>query len=246
MYCTLCFTAFSYRTGDKVTGPIHNPHYFARMRALHGGVVPPQAAGVAGGVAVCRGELTIEEAFNMLVPDVPSIEVDHMRGYYGMARDGFSVSYEYYNASRLVYHLRDYYIGNRYASTYLPRRTDPIAIVNTDLRVEYLLKQIDEKEFKQKIQTREKNRQKGLELRDVYELFVVLVKDFFSTAATKEDVPRFLALIEEFVNEPLKAISARYKNRVEIFDLSRDRMVWYKDGDKEKECEAPLVAEGRM
>lgn len=34
MYCTLCDVAFSYKTGQKVTGVIHNPHYFDRLRKL--------------------------------------------------------------------------------------------------------------------------------------------------------------------------------------------------------------------
>lgn len=34
MYCTLCDVAFSYKTGQKVTGVIHNPHYFDRLRQL--------------------------------------------------------------------------------------------------------------------------------------------------------------------------------------------------------------------
>jgi len=258
MYCTLCFTAFSYRTGDKVTGPIHNPHYFERMRALHGGVVPPQTAGAgAGAGAGCREELSVDQAFNMLVEDVDYATIrerDPTRVFWGM--DGLTQSYEYHNARRLVHHITDYYLRDNYflGARRFPRRTDPIANANTDLRVKYLLNQIDEKKFKQTIQTREKDRQKGLELRDVYELYMVLVTDFFATAATKEDVPRFLAMIEEFVNEPLKAISARYKNRVEIFDLSTNRMVWYKDGAEEDSilgAEAPLVteldgAEGRM
>jgi len=36
MYCTACDTPYSYETGKVVTGVIHNPHYFERMRALKG------------------------------------------------------------------------------------------------------------------------------------------------------------------------------------------------------------------
>jgi hypothetical protein len=36
MFCTQCSTAFSYAKGTVITGVIHNPHYFERMRALGG------------------------------------------------------------------------------------------------------------------------------------------------------------------------------------------------------------------
>ena len=37
MYCTSCFTAFSYSSGQRIQGVIHNPHYFERMRHLQEG-----------------------------------------------------------------------------------------------------------------------------------------------------------------------------------------------------------------
>lgn len=40
MYCTACHTAFSWRTLRIETGLIHNPHYFAHLRAAAGGQVP--------------------------------------------------------------------------------------------------------------------------------------------------------------------------------------------------------------
>ena len=34
MYCTLCDVPFSYSTGQRIQGVIHNPHYFERLRQL--------------------------------------------------------------------------------------------------------------------------------------------------------------------------------------------------------------------
>lgn len=50
MYCTQCHTAFSWRTGQVVTGTIHNPHYYDYLRRTQG--VVPRAPGdlVCGGL----------------------------------------------------------------------------------------------------------------------------------------------------------------------------------------------------
>jgi hypothetical protein len=42
MFCTQCDTSYSYQTGKVVTGVIHNPHYFEKMRKLNNGVIPRQ------------------------------------------------------------------------------------------------------------------------------------------------------------------------------------------------------------
>lgn len=38
MWCTSCHTAFDWRTGDKIEGHIHNPHWLEFQRAQNGGV----------------------------------------------------------------------------------------------------------------------------------------------------------------------------------------------------------------
>lgn len=50
MYCTQCHTPFSWRTGQVVTGTIHNPHYYEYLRRTQGQV--PRAPGdiVCGGL----------------------------------------------------------------------------------------------------------------------------------------------------------------------------------------------------
>lgn len=37
MYCTICHTAFSWRTGQIETGRVHNPHYYQHLRAMAAG-----------------------------------------------------------------------------------------------------------------------------------------------------------------------------------------------------------------
>ena len=50
MWCPQCHTPFSWRTGQKETGVVHNPHFYEWQRKQNGGVAPR----VAGDV-VCGG-----------------------------------------------------------------------------------------------------------------------------------------------------------------------------------------------
>lgn len=91
---------------------------------------------------------------------------------------------------------------------------------NEDLRVRYLLQDIDEKRFQQLLRQRDRRRQRDLEVRGPLELFVLTVLEFFievqrsRKAPTEAEVAALTAQIREHVNEPLKAIGLRYKNIV--------------------------------
>jgi hypothetical protein len=49
MWCIDCHTAFSWNTGQQVTGVIHNPHYYQYLRQNNGGVAPRNAGDVPCG-----------------------------------------------------------------------------------------------------------------------------------------------------------------------------------------------------
>ena len=55
MWCPQCHTAFSWRTGHKETGVVHNPHYYEWQRKNNGGVAPRVAGDVGcGGMPTYR------------------------------------------------------------------------------------------------------------------------------------------------------------------------------------------------
>jgi len=62
MWCPQCHCAFSWRTGQKETGVVHNPHFYEWQRKQNGGVAPR----VAGDVA-CGGIPTYHDVRNRLV-----------------------------------------------------------------------------------------------------------------------------------------------------------------------------------
>lgn len=49
MWCPQCHTPFSWRTGQKETGVVHNPHFYEWQRKQNGGVAPRVAGDVACG-----------------------------------------------------------------------------------------------------------------------------------------------------------------------------------------------------
>jgi hypothetical protein len=91
---------------------------------------------------------------------------------------------------------------------------------NTDLRIKYLLKDLDEKGFRQQLQQRDKKQLYILELREPLELYVVNTIEFFvalrNNAATitaaylDELVKAYTTGVEELVNKALRAIADRY------------------------------------
>ena len=189
MYCTSCDTAYSYETGKITTGVIHNPHYFERMKALHG-QVPPQTGGQAG---ACNGWPNFHHL------PVPIRDNELARNLFRLAQHTEHVS--------------------------LPRYASASAAENTDLRVRYLLKELDEEGLKRALQQRDRKRQKELEIRGPLELFVVTALEFFLDVPTLVKLPAFVAQIEEHVNAPLRAIGARYANKVPQIDLVRGEFV---------------------
>jgi len=107
---------------------------------------------------------------------------------------------------------------------------------NRDLRVRYLMNELDEKKFKQLVQQRDRKRQRDLEIRAVLELFVITSMEFFNDRAVLAEeakvLPALTALqvqLETTMNAPLKAIGERYSNRVPQFDTAMCRFATESD-----------------
>ena len=104
---------------------------------------------------------------------------------------------------------------------------------NRDLRVRYLMNELEEDRFKQLIQQRDRKRQRDLEIRAVLELFVITVLEFFNDrvaladeAKTTAALSALQAQLETTMNAPLKTIGERYKSRVPQFDPKWCRVSW--------------------
>jgi hypothetical protein len=181
MYCTQCDTPFSYATGKKIDGVIHNPHYFERRRAL-------QAAGQTNGGGCQNGWPAMYRSER----HVPSAYLRFLHAMEQAAR-----------------HVENEVLPGFAAET-----------DNTDLRVRYLLNELDDKRLGQLIQQRDRRRQRELELRGPLELFVITTMELCQeidrsrTAIPQGRFAIYRTLITENVNGPLRDIGDRYQNIV--------------------------------
>jgi hypothetical protein len=206
MYCTQCDTAFSYTTGNVVEGVIHNPHYFERLAKL-------KKDEVIGAGACDRNGW----------PDwYRRIHPTSAAGY--LARKGYTRNLM--SIYRIGIHIQE--VTLREYPTY------DLPVNNTDLRIRYLLGEIDERRFCQTLQQQDRARQRALEIREPLELAVVTILEFFVWllhADQQKKTPEKEALLETHlknlhvflsthVNDPIRVIGDRYGNAVpQLVDL---------------------------
>ena len=201
MFCTVpgCETAFSFRTGRKETGIIHNPHFFEAQRA---GLLAGEGGVRAPGDRMCGG-----------IPDANLIErlVERACGPPGSSRwtkaeveeickkqqialargDGgwfaemdldIEGAFKHEWSRKIMYTVR----GSAHFSAVI---VDPLrarlagATDNEDLRVEFLLKLIGEKKLKSTLVRRDKKRQQDQAVLHIMELFSTVLQEELRTIA---------------------------------------------------------------
>ncbi len=191
MWCTQCHIAFSWKSGMRVNGVVHNPHFYQWQRE-GGGAAPIQTPGaqVCGGLP---GAWQFRRQLNRAMTGDPyksnNISTDVMRLHAGCAH------FQHWELDRL-------------------RRACQTASDNKDLRIKYLCKEITETKLMQKIQQRDKMREKKMAQLQVYELlntvFLENLNDIQQTMLTVD----LLTSKEHLTNICLKNLERCHKVRV--------------------------------
>ena len=155
MWCTACNIAFSWRTGLKVTGTIHNPHYYEFMRQNGGNQVQNPGAVNCGG-------LPYHVQMTSLVRQIKGI---------------LSV---YFDMSEIKFWLNDFQLYlpqiHRGVGHFQGTILDPIRRAiqqnrdNEDLRIRYIMKEIQEEQFKTNLIKRDNAFEKKQAMLHIYEL----------------------------------------------------------------------------
>lgn len=196
MWCTQCKKAFSWNTGNIVTGTIHNPHFYQYQRE-HGGGVAPRNPGdvVCGGLPQFR-DVNVRINQLMLHKSNPEIvntltNIHRLQGHFNMWNNE-------------------------------PLRT----AVQTEQdfeqeRVLYILQEINKAELATKIFRKDKSRKIKTALLHVCELFIAVGTDMFQkillsektgTEAVEELEARIAEYDElrQYCNDHFKEISMLY------------------------------------
>lgn len=193
-----CGACFSYRTGKRVNGVIHNPHYFEAMRLA--GHTHREAGDIPCGGLVAPNEL--------------------------LRRCGaHEVSQELMNFIRLVRHIE---------VVELPRYRTPLETQTRSLRVQFMMGDFREEEFKKKIQRREKQEGKNREITQVLEMVQHTITDELRSFVVEKDgkastyVRNGLNIIQ-YANDALNRIAQSYAQvtpRIRLSDMTVQSVIY--------------------
>lgn len=196
MWCTQCHVAFSWRTGQVVTnGVVHNPHYYAWVRSRNDGRVPRNPGDVPCGGDALPSIYTVDGFLRRHPSELRTAEGQELRGLHRAVRHTVNVELPRLRAEAAQ--------GGEAEE----RR-------NADLRLKYLLRQIDDQEWKTKLQQREKRRERAFAVTQVYDMFCATATDAFRGMVDGVlDPGQALAELQQlrrFANDSLDAIAKRF------------------------------------
>ena len=196
MFCTVpgCETAFSFKTGAKESGNIHNPHFFEMQRL---GLI--QGRNVrAPGDRICGGLPDIS-VLDCIRNQISSIPIDLHENPYSKPSHILLINPAYHNTSSPHYlYLYNYmFLGchhiNGFIDTLRTRLTR--ADDNEDIRVKFLLNKYTQKQFKSVVARRSKSKSVTRNILYVLELLATILLEQLRkitkgvTRATSHNVP---------------------------------------------------------
>jgi hypothetical protein len=201
MWCTQCHTAFNWRTG-RIESNVHNPHYFEWLRR-NGNNVPRNP----GDIPCQQNELRYNFANEFR--HVINVHASHpLRVVCTVFID------------KLVQNT----LHMRY--TLMARHAVPVnrERINESLRINYMMNNITENDFKSRLQRDDKKYSKNREIHNVLEILLNTITDILFRFSLHVGTARMnswvLDILEEidpivdYVNECLRDISKTYSSKL--------------------------------
>lgn len=196
MWCTQpsCHTAFSWRSGKKVFGVIHNPHFI--QFSMKNGMPERNPQDVP-----CGGLPDVYSFFNRARRFACEVDPDN-----DTLLNSFSLPI------RNIRHMTG-------VEEYRYRVTDMVA-TNADLRVRYLLKEIDDDYLSRAVLQRDTARKKKKAFHDIIVMFIHTATDIINvlysilTPTKSKEVFHQLDVLEklrEYVNQQFTRVGVQYK-----------------------------------
>jgi len=192
LWCTQCHTAFSWKKGTIETGKIHNPHFYEWQRERNGGEAPRDVGDIRCGGGI---EYYVIDRF-----------VRNWKNIIGFRN-------KVTNIQRLVDHIRIVEIP-KYPMSVIGHDED------SDLRVRYLMGELDDNNWKRLLKNRTKRREKNNDVNAVLNMFSTVGEDIMRRMVTIKERNMLDGVFEElnelrdYTNRSLKVIGLRYNNKV--------------------------------
>ena len=222
MFCTQCATAFNWKTGRTQDGAVHNPHYFEFMRLQN-------EAAANNTDAIQDATMQQQQQEHQGCLEMPSLRVINDRErildiidindelkFFCRKKRIFRPKRLMTNILRLYNHLMHIDIPH-----FMPTNHEQ----NRDLRIKYMLNEINEEKFKQLIYSRDKRENIKNEMRFVFEMFANSCVDLVHRMLggpdnTYGDLCREFVALHDYSSECLKTIAKRYNVSKKVIGLS--------------------------
>lgn len=201
IFCTQCNTAFSWASGEIDNGRIHNPHYFEYVRRKNNGELPRNP--FDGCMFVEGNEDTLENVdlrnlINLIVPGEEGKELilkaQSMLRFYNMIKNNIRPKYTVDNVK-----------------------------TNRNLRIAYLLGEIGDNQFKQRLRIQETKNERNTDIYHVLSTMMIVVRDYinaFMHIKTMDEITTMFSDFEqlfEYINKSLLRIAKREYIQVPYF-----------------------------
>ena len=202
MFCTICHTAFCWKTGKLETGRIHNPHYYQWLRDNNGGVIQ-------------REEEKIETVRSCELLDYRSMrnilynKFQHLFEY----TEFINIVDRYSKIHRLILHIQYDTLVHVYRDVGDENKK------NDDLRVKFLLNDIKEEEWKKLLYRRERKEICDKSFRDILSMFCTVGTELINETLNFDKVSLIvnqLIVIDKlikYINDSLEKVSTKLKVR---------------------------------
>ena len=211
MWCVECHATFSWETGIKTNNVIHNPHFFEWQNSEQNAqmINPPEAI-MCGGLPQQRNYFNL---LDILIAENSYTQEDKML----------------FDDAKRMFHRSSHisFVGLDALRTVCAQIKS-----NEDIRVKYILKEIDEKKLRSLIIKRKSTHEKNLDMLGIYELvntvLIESVKDIFENLISAFYPPPFPTpnipdvikrnlercnTIRDYANDELKKISYLHNNK---------------------------------
>lgn len=201
IFCTLCHAAFSWTTLQLVqkNERIHNPHYFEILRG-RGGIVPRELNDVPCG-GLPESLLVYNKISDLILESRGTKNETETYLFLENAEEEF---------------ISIYNLHNKIRNQHIPKYIVNTVVDNMDLRIKYLLKDIDEETFKSCLFSKEKQNEVKKEIGFILQTFQVSTVDtmlHINEAKTMDDVLSILSRLfnlRDTINKAFTELKKKY------------------------------------